>query len=72
MEPRIGFETLHQALERISRASFGVKKSIFDACCQCVLFDGTVTTGEGELLRAVAYALDLPVPPFMAMALPRP
>jgi len=60
----LSFATLHQALERFARASFGVKKAIFDACCQCVLFDGTVSVTEAELLRAVAYAVGIPVPPF--------
>lgn len=62
------FKGLHQALERFARASFGVKKAIFGACCQCVLFDGTVSITEAELLRAVAYAVGIPVPPFAEIA----
>jgi hypothetical protein len=30
-----------------------------------VAYDGRVTVGEGELLRAVADALGVPVPPFL-------
>jgi hypothetical protein len=35
-----------------------------------VLFDGRVSVSEAELLRAVAYALDIPVPPLLSMAHP--
>lgn len=62
--------TLHTALERLSQASSGVKKTVFDACCQSVLFDGRVAVGEAELLRAVAYAMDIPVPPFVNPEIP--
>ena len=64
----LSFTALHQALARFARASFGVKKAIFDACCQSVLFDGTVSITEAELLRAVAYAVGIPVPPFAEIA----
>ncbi|MFP4445669.1 MAG: hypothetical protein ACLFPD_05420, partial [Desulfosudaceae bacterium] len=65
MPEKVGFQDLHTALERFSRASFGVKKVFFDACCQSVLFDRKVAVREAELLRAVAYAVDIPVPPFL-------
>lgn len=63
---KVTFKTLYIGLERISQASSGVKKAIFDACCQCVLYDGRVALNEAELLRAVAYAVDIPVPPFLS------
>ncbi len=63
---KVSVKTLHAALERLSQASPGVKKTVFDACCQCVLFDGRVAVSEAEVLRAVAYAMDIPIPPFMA------
>ncbi|MFO8049772.1 MAG: M48 family metallopeptidase [Desulfosudaceae bacterium] len=65
MPDKVSFQDLHTALDRFSRASFGVKKVFFDACCQSVLFDGKVAVSEAELLRAVAYAVDIPVPPFL-------
>jgi Zn-dependent protease with chaperone function len=68
LEVDVSFDRLQKAMERISSASFGVKKAVFDACCQCVLFDGRVAVDEAELLRAVAYAVDIPLPPMMAMA----
>jgi hypothetical protein len=65
MPEKTAFQALHAALERFSRASAGVKKTIFDACCQCILFDGRTSIDEAELLRAVAYAMDIPLPPFI-------
>ncbi|MEW6077418.1 MAG: M48 family metallopeptidase [Thermodesulfobacteriota bacterium] len=65
MPETMTFQSLHSALERFSRASAGVKKTIFDACCQCVLFDGRASLEETELLRAVAFVLDIPMPPFI-------
>ena len=71
MPARVTFNTLHTALNRLSKASPGIKKTVFDACCQCVLFDGRVAVAEAELLRAVAYAMDIPVPPFLTESLSR-
>ncbi len=68
MPVKVSFHDLHEALQRFSQASSGVKKTMFDACCQCVLFDSRVSVNEAELLRAVAYAVDIPVPPFIAKA----
>jgi hypothetical protein len=58
-------ERVGQALLNFAAASPGVKKAILDACADCVLFDQAITTREAELLRAVAYALNLPVPPLL-------
>jgi len=68
MPVKVSFHELHEALERFSQASPGVRKTMFDACCQCVLFDGRVSVNEAELLRAIAYAVDIPVPPFITKA----
>ena len=65
MPASVSFKELNQALNRLAAASAGVKKTAFEACCQGVLFDGTVAIREAELLRAVAYALDIPLPPFL-------
>jgi len=59
------FSKVEIAISRLSSATPGVKKTILDACAHCVLFDRTVSTVEAEMLRAVAYALDLPLPPFL-------
>ncbi len=68
--PRMGnydFKQVGDALSNFAASSSGIKKTILDACAFCVLFDQRVTAKEAELLRAVAYTLDLPVPP-IAMA----
>ncbi|MCF8111403.1 MAG: M48 family metallopeptidase [Desulfobacteraceae bacterium] len=65
MPEKVSFDDLHTALKRFSAASYGVKKAIFDACCQSVLCDGKVELKEAELFRAVAAAVDIPVPPFI-------
>lgn len=70
MPATVSFHVLHTSLQRFSQASAGVRKTMFDACCQLVLFDGRVSVSEAELLRAVAYALDIPVPPLLSMAHP--
>jgi len=67
VEPiEISLQSLHEALDHFASASPGVKKVIFDACAQCVFFDKTVSIHEAELLRAVAYSMDIPLPPFLS------
>jgi hypothetical protein len=61
----VTFKALHIAMKRFSLATPGVKKTILDACAHCVLHDKKVTANEAELLRAVAYSFDVPLPPFI-------
>lgn len=53
------------ALERLSQAVPRIKKNLLGACAQTVAADGVIQQGEAELLRAIADALDCPVPPFV-------
>jgi Zn-dependent protease with chaperone function len=62
---KVTFSALHVAMQRFSRSTPGVKKTILDACAHCVLHDQKVTANETELLRAVAYSFDIPLPPFI-------
>ena len=62
--PPPGYQ-LGVALQRFSLAAPDVKKNFLDACAHCVLHDKQVTLQEAELLRTVAYALDIPLPPFL-------
>ena len=62
---KVTYRALHVAMKRFSRATPGVKKTILDACAHCVLHDQKVTAKEAELLRAVAYSFDIPLPPFI-------
>lgn len=58
--------TIDKALDRLNTISAPLKKSLLESCAACVSFDGRVTIEEAELFRAVADALDCPMPPFVA------
>lgn len=57
-----------RALQQLERAAMGVRRRFLDACAHCVAFDGQVLAREAETLRAVAEALDCPLPPIAAGA----
>lgn len=57
--------TLEAALNNIREAGPSVKRTILQACAEVVAADGQVHPAEGELLRAVADALDCPMPPLV-------
>ena len=59
------FSQLDRGLERLSRAVPQIKKNVLNACAQTVVADGVIQEREAELLRAIADALDCPVPPFV-------
>jgi hypothetical protein len=46
----------------MDEASPPLKAQLLTAAAACVLHDGHVTTGEGQLLRAVAGSMGLPMP----------
>ena len=56
---------LDSALARLSQAVPQIKKNVLNACAQTVAADGIIQEREAELLRAIADALDCPVPPFV-------
>ena len=56
---------MYAALERLSQSVPQIKKNLLGACAQTVAADGVIQQGEAELLRAIADALDCPVPPFV-------
>jgi Zn-dependent protease with chaperone function len=53
------------ALDRLAQVSATAKRNLLLACAQTVAADGQVLYREAELLRAIADALDCPVPPFV-------
>ena len=53
------------ALEKLDRVSPKLKKELMRAFIASVAHDGKVTVSEGELLRTIADALSLPMPPFL-------
>jgi Zn-dependent protease with chaperone function len=67
-EDSVGIDQLDQALNTLAHASPPLKKQFLDACAACIGVDGTITVEEGEMLRAVADALNCPMPPLTASA----
>jgi Zn-dependent protease with chaperone function len=59
------FSHLDSALDRFSQAVPQIKKNVLNACAQTVAADAVIQPREAEFLRAVADALDCPVPPFL-------
>jgi hypothetical protein len=53
------------ALNKLSEAGPQIKKSTLNACARTVAADGVIQEMEAELLRAIADALDCPIPPFV-------
>ncbi len=62
------FVQLDAALDKLATASGPIKQRVLVACAYIVGADGKVLIEEAELLRAVAAALDCPMPPLLAAA----
>jgi len=62
----ISADKITQALNELNLLSPMLKKSIIDACADCVLDDGIIMPAEAELLRAISSSLDSPMPPLLA------
>ena len=62
---RCGLAELDAALERLARASPTCMQQLLTACAACITADRKVTQAEGELMRAIADALDCPMPPLL-------
>jgi Zn-dependent protease with chaperone function len=56
---------LDAALDRFAQSVPQIKKNVLTACAETVAFDATIQAREAELLRAIADALDCPIPPFL-------
>jgi len=63
-----GLIQLDAALDKLAGASGPIKQRLLVAAAHVVSADGVVLAAEAELLRAVAAALDVPVPPLSAIA----
>ena len=61
----ISYERLSRLLGRYADLPPLLKKDLLTAAAECVMHDRELTVEEAELLRAVAFALDLPLPPFV-------
>lgn len=64
----IDFDALDRALDRLAAASLPIKKRFLLAAAHVINSDGTITVEEGELYRAIAAAIDCPLPPLDAVA----
>jgi Zn-dependent protease with chaperone function len=56
---------LDSALNRFAQSVPQIKKNVLTACAETVSFDGQIQPHEAEILRAIADALDCPLPPFV-------
>jgi len=56
------------ALDRLEAAAPGIHRRVLQACAETVAADGQLTVREAELLRAIADALECPLPPFLEAA----
>lgn len=56
---------IDQALGKLAQLSPPLKKLVLSACAHAVAADGEIERREAELLRAIADALDCPMPPFV-------
>lgn len=56
---------LDGVLDRIGEAKDEVRAKVVEACVRTVLHDREVTRDEGPLLRAIAIALEVPLPAFL-------
>jgi Zn-dependent protease with chaperone function len=61
-----GLNRLEAALDRLATASGPIKLRLLTAAAHVVSADGTIAVTEAELLRAIAAALDVPMPPLGA------
>ena len=57
-----------RALPRINLVTPNLKKAVIAACLLCITFDQEVGIEEAELFRAIANALECPVPPWLVAA----
>jgi Zn-dependent protease with chaperone function len=60
----IRFHELEEHLDRLAEVTSACKEQLLMACTAVVATDGFTTLHEAETLRAIADALDCPVPPF--------
>ena len=65
-----GLKQADQGLARLAQASPIIKRQFLQAAALAVASDGELQVREAELLRAVADALDCPIPPFIQLHRP--
>ncbi len=68
-EGKVDLAGVDQALARLERGTMEVRRQVLTACATAVLADREVTVTEVEFLRAVAEALEIPLPPLLPSSL---
>ncbi len=63
-----GLGPVDTALDHLCQAAFSIRRSALDACAHTAASDGFLQENEVQLLRAIADALDCPMPPFVSLA----
>jgi hypothetical protein len=68
MKPRVDCKLteMSKALDKLALSAPMLKRQVLRASAAAVSHDNKVTVRESELLRAIADALDCPLPPFLA------
>jgi Zn-dependent protease with chaperone function len=61
----VEFATVGEAFGRLAALAPFVKGRLLEACVETIVADAMVSVVEAEMLRAVAAALDCPVPPIL-------
>jgi Zn-dependent protease with chaperone function len=61
----VGLSRLDAALGALEDASPRVRRTVLEAAAECAAHDGRLHPSEAELLRAIAEALDCPIPPVL-------
>ena len=62
----IAIAELRTSIGRLARSSARIRRALLKAASYCVLADDSIEVEEAELLRALAHAVGVPVPPFLA------
>ncbi|MFN3167069.1 MAG: M48 family metallopeptidase [Phycisphaeraceae bacterium] len=62
---RVDLREVGRSLDKLVQASPREKKKLIRACARAISADGAVTRGEGELMRAIADSLNVPMPPLL-------
>ncbi|MBK8477624.1 MAG: M48 family metalloprotease [Opitutaceae bacterium] len=65
---RCGLDSISAALDRLAAAPVAHRRVLLAACARAASSDRRVTLDEAELLRAIADALDCPIPPLVGSA----
>ena len=72
LEVQCDLEQVDAVLKRLDQAVPQIKKNVLEACARTVAADGVIEEMEAELLRAIADALDCPLPPLIPASVPQP